>query len=1403
MAEEELPEETPPPAEPRRRPLRRFGKWVLGGLLALAALIVVGLIVLNSPIGKRFVTDQIAQVAPASGLRFEVGRIEGDIFGKAVLHDVVAYDPKGEFLTIPVVELDWRPLSWLTSGLDIRNLVARRGTLLRVPELLPGDPDAPILPDFDIRVDRFELDDFIVAPGVVDEDAHVANLIAQADIRDGRVMAKADGEFGDRDRLHLLVDAEPDGDKFDIDLDYIAPRGGVIAGLIGAEAGYEGRIRGAGLWSNWRGALYITRDNERFAAFRLTNRSGRYGIVGQAWPGPAAPGLIGKALGQPMSLAAFGTLEDSVLDGEFALRGGAIEGEGAGIVDLAGNSFDEFRIVAQMRDPELFGEGLRLEGARLAATLDGDFQNLAIEHSLQIDALVSGETRITRIEQKGTATYDGTRWLLPLDTEVARIETGSTMVDPRLVDGKLGGTLAYTGSRLTADRLEIAFVGATARLALRGDTAKGVYALAGPVAANGLALENVGTLNAGAKIVFTYADNWKLRADFDGRIPDVTNATLANIAGPAIAFRGGASLGGGRPIDLRDIHIGASKLKLALDGQVVDGRTTIAGSGDHTDYGDFTVEAALTEAGPEAELVFANPYPAAGLKDVRVAIAPIEEGFAIDTEGQSTLGPFAGKLGLYAPEGGPTRIAVERFDVWKTAVTGDITLGDAGVSGALALSGGGLDGAITLVPRGGGQGFDVALRARNASFGGETPISIARARIDGSGLLVDGNSDIEASVFAKGVSYGNMFLGRVAANAELTNGSGTVTASLAGRRGSRLALQLNAGIAPERITAIARGEFGGQRISMPRRAVLVKQGDGGWRLAQTQLSYGQGIVLAQGEFGGGETAMELQLSDMPLSLADLASADLGLGGTISGLVDFRTDGSGVPTGSARVMVDDLTRSGLVLTSKPVDFALVARLTLEDLEARAVIEEGGEQRGRLQARIADLGRTGGLYERLEAGDLFAQLRYSGPAAALWRLAAIDAFDLTGPLGIAANVSGSLSDPQVRGSVASDNLRVRSGLSGTDVRNVTARGSFAGSRLRLTRFAGVTGDGGKVSGSGIVDLARMGQPIEGRARAFRGPALDLRIAADNASLLDSNGLAATVTGPLRIVSNGIGGTIAGRLSVNKARWRLGSATAASELPQIRTREINTPADIAPIAARGDPWRYLIDARAPSRIAVSGMGLDSEWSANVRLRGTTSDPRIGGEARVVRGAYSFAGTRFELTRGIIEFDENVPIDPRLDIVAETEKDDLDVTVNVGGSAVRPEITFSSTPSLPEEEILSRLLFGGSITELSATDALQLGAAVASLRGGGGMDPINKLRSAIGLDRLRIVAADPALNRETGVALGKNIGRRTYIEIVTDGRGYSATQVEFRVTGWVSLLGTISTIGRDSVAAEISKDY
>ena len=110
---------------------------------------------------------------------------------------------------------------------------------------------------------------------------------------------------------------------------------------------------------------------------------------------------------------------------------------------------------------------------------------------------------------------------------------------------------------------------------------------------------------------------------------------------------------------------------------------------------------------------------------------------------------------------------------------------------------------------------------------------------------------------------------------------------------------------------------------------------------------------------------------------------------------------------------------------------------------------------------------------------------------------------------------------------------------------------------------------------------------------------------------------------------------------------------------------------------------------------------------------------------------------------------------------------------------------PALPQDELLSRILFGTSITNLSAPEALQLASAVAALQSGiGSLDPINAVRRAVGLDRLRIVPADVATGQKTAISAGKYIGRKLFVEVITDGQGYSATRVEYQVTRWLSIL-------------------
>ena len=209
------------------------------------------------------------------------------------------------------------------------------------------------------------------------------------------------------------------------------------------------------------------------------------------------------------------------------------------------------------------------------------------------------------------------------------------------------------------------------------------------------------------------------------------------------------------------------------------------------------------------------------------------------------------------------------------------------------------------------------------------------------------------------------------------------------------------------------------------------------------------------------------------------------------------------------------------------------------------------------------------------------------------------------------------------------------------------------------------------------------------------------------------------------------------------------------------------------------------APNRFTVSGMGLQSEWSANLRVTGTSDAPRLTGTATLQRGTLEFAGKSFTLNEGRIVFPGGGIGDAQISLSGDDTVESTTVTLNVSGSASRPQITFTSNPGLPQDEILSRVLFGSSVGDLSGVEALQLAASLNSLRGSGnGLNPLGKLQAAMGFDRLRILAADQAQGRGTALALGKHIGDRLYIELVTDARGYTATQIEIALNRSLSIL-------------------
>jgi translocation and assembly module TamB len=230
-----------------------------------------------------------------------------------------------------------------------------------------------------------------------------------------------------------------------------------------------------------------------------------------------------------------------------------------------------------------------------------------------------------------------------------------------------------------------------------------------------------------------------------------------------------------------------------------------------------------------------------------------------------------------------------------------------------------------------------------------------------------------------------------------------------------------------------------------------------------------------------------------------------------------------------------------------------------------------------------------------------------------------------------------------------------------------------------------------------------------------------------------------------------------------------------------------------------RFDLKVEAPRRVVVFGRGLDTEWSADFHVTGTVADPSIDGTATLVRGTLDLAGRKFDFDSGSVRL--NGPIrEARVDISASRNATDVDASVHVTGSPVKPEFTLESTPALPQDEILARVIFGKSASQLSALEAAQLAASLTQLAGGqAAFDPSSLIRKATGLDRVAFGATDGAAS----VSAGKYIADDVYLQVGAGGTGGVGAQVEWEPKSNLSITSGAQANGDTRIAVRWKKDY
>ena len=138
-------------------------------------------------------------------------------------------------------------------------------------------------------------------------------------------------------------------------------------------------------------------------------------------------------------------------------------------------------------------------------------------------------------------------------------------------------------------------------------------------------------------------------------------------------------------------------------------------------------------------------------------------------------------------------------------------------------------------------------------------------------------------------------------------------------------------------------------------------------------------------------------------------------------------------------------------------------------------------------------------------------------------------------------------------------------------------------------------------------------------------------------------------------------------------------------------------------------------------------------VVVTGTSNAPSIGGGLNVVRGSLNLLGKDFVIRRGTIRFPTGSFDEPWVDLMAENAANGITAQATLTGSLAAPQLALTSTPELPQDEILSRVLFGTDAGHLTASQGLQLAFAARAMASGGPA-MLDRLRSTLGLDRLDI---------------------------------------------------------------------
>ncbi|NKL20983.1 translocation/assembly module TamB domain-containing protein [Rhizobium leguminosarum] len=593
-----------------------------------------------------------------------------------------------------------------------------------------------------------------------------------------------------------------------------------------------------------------------------------------------------------------------------------------------------------------------------------------------------------------------------------------------------------------------------------------------------------------------------------------------------------------------------------------------------------------------------------------------------------------------------------------------------------------------------------------------------------------------------------------------------------------------------------------------------------WKDAATSHTKAAGLsrlaLAATGKYVGDRLDFDANLTGGG-GIALKAAGNLSIAGTSIRSVDVTANATNVPAGIANGFVPGLAAEGTVsatakatgaLSAPSVDFkvdwknAATSQTKGAGLSPFSIGASGKLAGNKLTVDTSLAGDAGmslkGGGSVVITGARAIDMRFTGnlPFAVLGAPLAQQGFVADGVATVNLQIGGTAAAPVINGTVSTNGAKLVDVRRNLAVNNLTATVTFNGSQAVISRLSGNLGGGGTISASGTIGI----QPAGGF------PA-DISIKLDKAVYVDGTLVVSTVNGTVGLRGPINSATLSGKLRLDKT-----SITVPEKLPtslrEIDIRHKNAPrAVLAQLRDDGErkPGEKSsvitldLEIDAPSHIFVRGRGIDAELGGRVTIRGTAAAPIVTGGFTMRRGRLTILNRRLDFSdKSRITFAGDLT--PALDMEATSSSGTTTLTVDVAGLATDPAITFSSSPELPQDEVLAQLIFGQSMSKLSPVQIAQLADAVSQLAGNRSTSLFEGLRNQLGVDDFDVSTDSKG---QTSVSVGRYLNDRTYFELQQGGSAGAKAVINLDVGRGVKLRGGAGGNGEGEAGIVYEREY